>query len=1074
METATDRGYYRFPTIHEDTVVFVTEDDLWTVHATGGTARRLSAGLGPFTRPRFTPDGQHLVVVGREAGEADVYRMPAGGGPLTRLTFTGGVVTVAGFTPEGDVVAAVTAKVPFPQAPDLYRVPIHGGPTERLPWGTALAIAYGPRRGLVLGRKTQDPATWKRYRGGTTGELWIDRDGSGRFSLFRAPDNGNLTAPMWIGERIYFLSDFEGIGNLYSIRPDGTDLTRHTDHDEYYARNATTDGRRIVYHAGGDLWLFDPADGETRRIPVNVPSQRTQREPRYIDPAPYLTDFDPHPDREALLVTTRGQVFSLDMFDGPVRPLGPGSGVRMRLARHLGDGTRVVAVDDQGGEERLVMRDLASNDPVEVLWDGDFGQALALAASPDGERVALTNHRQELWVVDVKQKQAVRADHTVYGRIREPAWSPDGRFLAYAYPDSPATVAIRVWAADDGTTHTVTRPVLEDGAPAWDPHGRYLLFLGTRFLDPVYDRVTFDLGFPRGRRPYLVTLRADEPSPFVGPPPAAPKAGRDSSDEEEPSAPELHIDFDGIADRVVPFPVKDGRYAQIASLGQKVLWTVFPVQGQLSRDIFDTAPPADATLESYDLGERHLDTVTQGITGFKISKDRKTLIYQAGYKLRAVKAGDKIEDKSHEPPGRRSGYLDWHRIPVRVDPPQEWAQMLREAWRLMRNRFWTENMSGVDWAAMYERYRRLLPRVSTRGELSDLIWEMQGELGTSHAYENGGDYRQPPRYDHGFLGADFAWDEEHGGWRITHVVRGDPSVEGHDSPLRAPGVNVAEGDVLVAVDGQPAVRDWPPEHLLTRRRERDVALTVVRPGAEPRTVIVKTLAAERLARYREWVDHNREWVHQAGEGRVGYLHIPNMMAWGFSEFFRLYAAEVEREALIVDVRFNGGGHVSQLLLEKLARRRIGYDFPRWGVPQSYPAFAPRGPLVALTNDWAGSDGDIFSHSFKLLGLGPLVGRRTWGGVIGISADYPLVDKTMVTQPEYSFWFKDVGWGVENYGTDPTIPVDFRPEDYAAGRDPQLERSLSVALELLAVTPAETPPDDPRPSRAIPPLPPRTR
>jgi tricorn protease len=1073
-------GYVRFPTVHGNTVVFVAEDDLWAVSTDGGIARRLSAGLGPFARPRFSPDGRYLVVIGREEGESDLYRMPAEGGPLTRLTFTGGVAALAGFTPDGQVVAAVTAKVPFPQAPDLYVIPLEGAgggdPGTRLPWGTATAIAYGPAGGVVLGRKVADLATWKRYRGGTAGELWIDAHGTGDFQLWQAPDHGNLASPMWVGERIYFLSDFEGIGNLYSIRPDGTDLTRHTDHEEYYARNASTDGQRIVYHAGGDLWLWSPDDGESRQIPVAILSQRTQRERRYIDPAPYLNEFAPHPNEDELLLVTRGQLFQLGPFEGPVRQLGPGSGVRQRLAAWLADSGRVVAIDDRSGEERVVSLDPASPDEPQVVWDGDFGQALELAPNPEGTRIGLANNRQELWVVDVATKTASLADSSQFGRLHDLAWSPDGRYLAYACPVSSATTALRVLDAEEGTSHTVTRPVLQDRAPAWDPEGRYLFFLGSRFLDPVYDQVTFDMGFPRAVRPYLVTLSSETPSPFVGTPPAKDggkggKGPKESEDDEQPAR--VSIDFDGIADRVVPFPVKDGRYDQLAALGQKVLWTVFPVKGQLSGDLFDTAPPADGTLEVYDLTTREQETLITGVTRFRLSGNRKHLLYQSGYKLRWVKAGEKPDEKaSREPPGRKSGYLDWTRVPVLVDPPAEWGQMLREAWRMMRNRFWSANMSDVNWEAMYRRYSWLLPRLATRGDLSDVLWEMQGELGTSHAYEFGGDYRPAPPYHHGFLGADFVWDEESKGWRVTHIVRGDPSVAGHDSPLRAPGVNVREGDVLVSIDGRQADPVLSPEHLLMKRREQDVALVIKPPTAAPRTVVVRTLATERLARYREWVEKNRAWVHEQGEDRVGYLHVPNMMAWGFSEFYRLFAVEVAHPALIVDVRFNGGGHVSQLLLEKLGRKILGYDYPRWGVPESYPGDAPRGPIVAVTNDWAGSDGDIFSHSFKLMGLGPLVGRRTWGGVIGINVANPLVDRTVVTQPEFSFWFRDVGWGVENYGTDPTIPVDYRPQDFAAGRDPQLERSLQEALTLLEAQPAMAPLDAPRPSRAVPPLPPR--
>jgi tricorn protease len=1074
MAGDSEAGYLRYPTIHGDRVVFVAEDDLWTVGVEGGVARRLTAGLGPAVGPRFTPDGTTVVFVGREEGESDLYRMPADGGPVARLTFTGGVVALAGFDRDGTPLATLNTKVPFPSLADLYRVPMDGGPAEACHWGPALSVAFGPRGGMVLGRKTQDPATWKRYRGGTAGELWIDPTDRGTFTPYRAPHHGNLTAPMWIGDRIYFVSDYEGVGNLYSIRPDGTDLARHTDHTDYYARNARTDGQRVVYHAGGDLYLYDPAAGTGRRIPVELLSQRTQRSRRFVEPAKHLTEYAPHPTAERLLVTTRGQLLDLAPFEGPVTGIQAASGVRVRLARWISP-DRVVYCDDANGEDRMVAAPASGGSAAEVLWADDIGEPTGLEANRTGTHVGYTNHRMELWLIDVGAKRATLVEKNDYGAPSSLEWSPDGRYLAYASPNGETTTAIRVLDTADGAVHTVTEPVRRDTAPAWDPAGRYLYFLGARFLDPVYDQITFDMGFPQAMRPYLVTLAADEPSPFVGPPPKKAGGGKAAADQrtpdeagDEPAQP-IRIDFDGIAGRVIPFPVEEGQYHDLLALADKVLWTVSTVQGELSRPMAARGA-GGGTLMAYDLTTREATTLAKNVSGPRLSADRTHLVYRAGDRLRWVNPAEKLPES--DATGRKGGYLDWARVPVLVNPPAEWAQMLREAYRMMRYRFWTEDMSRVDWAGMHAKYAALLPRITTRAEFSDLVWEMQGELGTSHAYESGGDHRTPPQFQPGYLGADFAWDEAAGGWRITHIVRGDSSVAGHDSPLNAPGVNVAEGDVLVAVDGRRATAHESPEHLLMRRREQEVAVTVARPGAAARTVVVKTLQSEQPARYREWVENNRAYVHRESGGRVGYLHIPNMMAWGFSEFFRLHATEVRHEALIVDVRFNGGGHVSQLLLEKLARRPVAYVFPRWGVPHTYPNDSARGPVLALTNDWAGSDGDIFSHNFKLMGIGKLVGRRTWGGVIGINPRYSLVDGTRVTQPTVAYWFKDVGWGVENYGTDPDIVVEYPPEAYRAGEDPQLTRTLQEAMALLEAHPAAKPPADPRPSKVPPELPPR--
>jgi len=453
-----------------------------------------------------------------------------------------------------------------------------------------------------------------------------------------------------------------------------------------------------------------------------------------------------------------------------------------------------------------------------------------------------------------------------------------------------------------------------------------------------------------------------------------------------------------------------------------------------------------------------------------VSRDSKMLIYRAGTRLRVLKAGEKPKEDAGAP-GRKSGWLDLGRVKVSVDRGAEWEQMYREAWRLQRDHFWTEDMSGIDWQAIYQRYLPLLKRIATRAEFSDLMWEMQGELGTSHAYEFGGDYPPEPRYDQGFLGADLRYDSETDSYRVERIVEGDVWDEAAGSPLSRAGVNVQSGDRLIAINGRKVGRALAPGELLVNQAGTEVLLTIGgAEGGAARTVAVKTLGDETSARYRDWVEANRRRVHAATDGRVGYVHIPDMMSRGYAEFHRGYLAEVAREGLIVDVRFNGGGHVSQLIIEKLARRRLGYSVQRWGQPGPYPADSVIGPIVAITNEQAGSDGDIFSHVFKLLRIGPLIGKRTWGGVIGINARNQLIDGGLTTQPEYSFWFQDVGWRVENYGTDPDIEVDIKPQDHIAGHDPQLERAIAEAQRLLAEQPPVLPDFSERPRLAPPMLP----
>jgi tricorn protease len=713
----------------------------------------------------------------------------------------------------------------------------------------------------------------------------------------------------------------------------------------------------------------------------------------------------------------------------------------------------------------------------------DIGRPVALKVSPAGDVVALTNHRHELIAVDLAAKTMQVCERNPYRQIAGFNWSPDGRWIAYGNALSAYQTAIKLWDRATGETHAATQPVLHDTDPAFDPEGKYLYFLGARELNPVYDQLHFDLGFPRGNRPYLVTLRADLLSPFVPVPRPLREAPKSESKEEEPTPEEeatgetpkskqeptveIKIDLETLPIRVAAFPVPLGNYAQIAGIKGKVLFTSFPVQGAIDRNPMDTGPGAQGTLEAYDLKELKHEPIMGHVTDFKVVPDGKTLVYRSGHRLRVVLAGEKGEEKTGMEPGRKSGYVDLRRVRAEVDPATEWRQMAREAWRLQREYFWTEDMSQIDWNRVWDRYAPLIDRIGTRGEFSDLMWELQGELGTSHAYEMGGDYRPEPSYPIGFLGADLEYDPAGETYRVTRIVEGTPGESRASSPLLAPGVSIRVGDALRAVNGRKVSRDLPPQALLVHQADVDVALTVQDAGGKTRTVTVHTLRSEFPARYREWVDGNRRSVHEATGGRIGYIHIPDMSAHGYAEFHRTYLAEVAYDGLIVDVRYNRGGHVSQLLIEKLSRKRVGYSVQRWGQPDPYPEFSVAGPLVAITNQWAGSDGDIFSHVFKLKRLGPLIGKRTWGGVIGIWPRNPLADGALTTQPEFSFWFQDVGWGVENYGTDPDIDIDISPQDYVHGYDPQMERALSLILEELERNPVVKPSFTNRPNLALP-------
>ncbi|WNI18967.1 S41 family peptidase [Actinacidiphila sp. ITFR-21] len=1110
--SATTAGYLRQPSLAAGLIAFVCEDDLWLVPAAGGAAGRVTAGAGESSHPRLSPDGRRLAYTGTQDGPAEVYVQPVPGGPARRLTFQAAArCTVLGWHPAtGEILYASTAEQPKGFGQRLFAVDPAGGLPRPLPYGPATAIDHGPGGRLVIGRNTTDPARWKRYRGGTAGELWTggEQDGTVFHRLLDLP--GTLAFPCWTGERVFFVSDHEGTGNVYSCLPDGTGLTRHTDHRDFYVRALAGDGSRLVYQCGARLYVLDPAEGgPPRPVEVSAPLTRAQHERRFVDAESYLDGQRLSADGSRLAITTRGRLFTLDPWAGPVRAHGDQRATRYRLPEWLPGGDRLVAAgaDDRPTEHLAVLDADRPGKPRELPLP-DLGRIGELTASPAGGWLALATNRHELHLVAVDPRPDPEAgarpdtpsdpeagarpdtppdpatsprpgtragaepgprtgpldsaahrtlqdaargplDHSPYGPITDLAWSADGRWLAYTWPSGPHTSAIKVADAATGRTRTVTEPVLRDRAPSFDPDGRYLYFIGQRDLSPVQDRLSLDFGFPRAGHPYAVALLPGTAlpwSPAHQPPPAP---------EERPLA--TVIDFAGLDQRVAALPVPAGDYRRALGTHGGVLLLSAPPEflADASGAAEEDAGPT-GVVDAYDLADGALVRYVEGVDDIHLDASRRTLLCEAGARLRVLPAtpGDEDEPKDAAgEPGRDSGWAALDRVLVPVHPRAEWRQMFREAWRLQREHYWDPGMSGVDWDAVYRRYLPLLDLVGSRAELSDLIWEMQAELGASHAYETGGEYRRPTSYEQGFLGAEFVPDGA--GFRITRVPAGDPWNPRAASPLTAPGTDIRPGDLITAVDGVPTGPAGPGE-LLVGRAGRDVELTVVRPGRPPRLAAVRALADESVLRYRAWARDNRAHVHECTGGRVGYLHVPDMFESGWAEFLRGFLVEYDREALIVDVRFNGGGFISPLVLERLSRRRRGYEFGRWNGALPYPAEAPRGPMVALVNEHTGSDGDIFAHMFRQTGLGPLVGSRTWGGVIAAEPRFPLADGTLTTQPEYVYDFDGVGGGLENRGVEPDVPVGIAPHDHLLGLDTQLARAVEVALDELTARPPHTP------------------
>jgi tricorn protease len=1065
-------GYLRYPHIHGDLLTFTAGDDVWLAPAAGGRAWRLTADDVPVSYPRFSRDGSQLAWTSGRDGNPEVYAAGTEGGAASRLTYWGDPQTrVAGWTAAGEVLAVTAANQPAQKYRRAYAVPGDGAtPPRLLPFGPVNDVAIEDAgTALLTGSVAHEPAFWKRYRGGRAGRLWTATSSDPLFTRVLGDLDGQLAGPMLIGGRLFFLSDHEGTGNIYSCALDGTGVRRHTDHDGMYARNPATDGQRIVYHVAGDIWILDsPEAAEPRRLEVTLGSPAPARAPRLVSAEDHLGSLDCDQTGQASVVEVRGTVHWLTHKDGPARALHVDPAARARLPRVLGETGQAVWVTDATSADALEIAGTSGDaDPV-TLAAGQLGDVMSLAASPDGAAVAAAARDGRLLVVDVASGQVTELAASDDGAISGLSWSPDSAWLAWAQPAIRNLARIRIARVADHEVVDVTDGRFADSSPVFTLDGLYLAFLSQRSFDPVYDTHTFDLAFPLGGRPYLVPLAEQTPSP-LGPLPGGRPPGQ--GDDEDPAAEvAVAVDPDGVAGRVVALPVEEARYGSLRPVKGGLAWLREPVAGVLGEG--GAGPDDDRprpALQRFDLRKREVKELAGGLDWFRVSGDGTRIVIRDHDELRVIPSAGKHDDAGE------TVTVDLSRARFQADPAALWRHAYGEAGRYLRRDFWNPGMSGVDWDGVLGDYRPLLDRIRSAGDFADLLWEVLGELGTSHAYvtaawDGTGDHTPV-----GQLGADISRDAA-GRWVIDRVLPGESSDPRARSPLEAPGVAAGPGDELVAVDGQPVDPRRGPWPLLAGTAGKPVELVLHPRDADPevqRRVVVVPLRSDRRLRYQDWVASRRRLVRELSDGRLGYLHIPDMMGEGWAHFHRDLRTEMTREGLIFDVRGNSGGHTSELVVEKLARRVVGWCLGRWRQPYSYPREARRGAVVTLADEFAGSDGDIVTAAVKLLGLGPVVGTRTWGGVIGIEGRQGLVDGSTVTVPRYAFYFDEYGWGVENHGVDPDVEVLITPDDAAAGRDTQLETAVQLAMDELDKQPRPVLPEvTAGPVKSRRPLPPR--
>ncbi len=1119
------KNYLRFPHIQEDLLTFVAEDDVWLAPAEGGRAWRLSADDAEASRPRLSRDARQVAWTGLRGGANEVYLAATDGGVSRQLTHWGAPnTTVCGFDPEGNVLAVTSAGQPFRfwTWAHAIRTDSEGdGPVARpLPYGLATDVAVEADAVAVLTGNEREPAWRKRYRGGSGGRLYLrTQAGSGSAALNGEPGfrrvadlGGHLACPMLVGGRLAFISDHEGTANVYSVDSTGGDLRRHTDHDGPYAREASTDGHRIVYNCRGELWLLDGLDAPAPRpLDISLASAAAGRSPRLISAADHIGSLACDETGQASAVEVRGTVHWLTHRDGPARALDVTPGARARLPQVLGTGGLAVWVTDVDGPDALQIASTdggagpapggstaatdASTAP-RRLASGAIGTVASMAAAPDGRSIAVAARDGNLRLVAADTGEVTDIAQSGNGEMRHLAWSPDSAWLAWSQPVESAGEGnlrkIRIVRVADRAVYDATDGRFSDTDVVFADDGRYLAFLSKRNFDPVYDAHFFDLSFPYGARPYLLPLAASTPSPFapmsggrpIGESAGREKAGHDGSGNHDGAAksdddeaakkdvPEVRVDPEQMPSRVVALPVPEARYSRLRSVKGGLAWLREPVAGTLgmggARLTDDRERPA---LERFDLRKQSVRVLQDEVDWFEASGDGTRLVVKDGNSLLVVPADrpadpDNPDDKVQ---------VDTSRARFLADPVALWRHAFDEAGRWMAHDFWVPDMAGVDWAGVLADYRPLVERIASNTDFADVLWETFGELGTSHAYvwSGSGDQGNGRAAAVGLLGADLERDGD-GAWTVARIIPGESSDPRASSPLAAPGSQVREGDRLLAVDGQP-VGPAGPGPLLVGAVGKPVELTVASgSGGDQRRVVVTPLRSETKLRYHDWVARKRAEVRKLGGGRLGYLHIPDMVGEGWADFHRDLHTEMTMDGLVVDVRGNRGGHTSQLVIEKLARRIIGWNLPRGIEPVSYPEDAPRGPMVALSDEQAGSDGDIVTAAIKILKLAPVVGARTWGGVIGIDGAHELVDGTLMTVPRYPFFFDGYGIGVENHGVDPDVEVLISPDDWASGRDTQLETAVEMALQALARSPKTDPHDllADRPSMRRQPLPPR--
>jgi tricorn protease len=1079
-QPAGESRLLRYPDICGNTIVFVQGGDLWLADAQGGVARRITSGEGDELSPKFSPDCRSIAFSGQYSGTRQVYVMDAGGGTPRQLTFHNEVSgipprggfdnQVFGWTPDGKQILFNAHRTPYSERNARpYLVPAAGGMEAPLPIREGSAGVLSPDGSrYVFAPVMREFRTWKHYRGGRAPDLWIyDLKANTAEQITNDPANDYM--PVWIGDTVYFVSDRDKVGavttnNLFAYDTKTKAVRRVTNHDTFDVFwPSSGDRKRLVYENGGWIYLFDPADGKSRKVPIRVEGDQPQALPYFKNVTADIQGMAISPTGKRVLLDARGDLFSVPAEKGEIRNLTQSAGVREGYAVWSRDGRWIAYLSDRSGEYEVWVRPADGTGEERRVTTGGNVWRHQLVWSPDSKKLAFGDTNGWLHWVDAATGKVTDADRSRRTDIRDYSWSPDSRYLAYTKPGENQFSAIWVYSLEDGKTHQLTSGLTNEAEPVWDPSGHYLYFFSNRDYNLTFSGYEFDYVYTNPTRVYVGLLAKDGPALFlpesdeetvksdasaddkpaaeakaaarkVADEDAAGKAGtRDKADKAPKPGVRVKIDFDGFEQRLRAIPAPPSNYQSLSVSADAVFY------------LRANNPGAGLpSLRMFNLKERKEDTVLESLAAYDLSADGKKIAYRQGESYGVVDA------RPNQKPS--DGKLDLSHLTLRIQPREEWRQEFTDAWRIFRDWFYDPNLHGFDWKAIRDRYTPMIPYMSTRSDLDYLLSELAGEPSVGHAYVEPAEGGGPERVEGALLGAEV--EPAAGYYRITHIFPGENWHKDFRSPLTEPGVHVQTGDYILAVDGTSTKGVDNFYRLLEGKGDRLLTLLVndkpAREGAHEEKV--RPVVKEQNLRYLDWVLANRARVDKLSGGRIGYIHLPDTAVAGNRELFKYFYPLSHTDAQIFDDRYNQGGFIPDRMIALISRPLVGYFVSRGGTPGPTPAFASTGPKVALINGQAGSGGDAFPYFFREVKLGPLIGTRTWGGLAGLSGNPPLIDGGTLTVPTFRFLTPEGTWAVEAEGVSPDIEVIDAPDALARGEDPSLEAGVKYLLDQLQKNP----------------------